>query len=142
MLESLGTQIEKDGLLDKYRQNELNDVLMEEWSSHTKNLLAALPYSLTPSQLNAVSEIIWDLKRPVPMNRLLQVLHYMRMLFFSYQIFISSLSIIYNEGLTLTKSMSSKLKISISDFRLKLLYIIILAMFLAINLQVLDKFFE
>ncbi|KAJ4974770.1 hypothetical protein NE237_007944 [Protea cynaroides] len=72
MLDALGTRIEKDVLLDKYRRNELNAVPVEEWSSLTKNLLKALPYSLTPSQLNAVSEIIWDLKQPVPMNRLLQ----------------------------------------------------------------------
>nr|XP_023910609.1 ATP-dependent DNA helicase homolog RECG, chloroplastic-like [Quercus suber] len=72
MLEGLGTKIEKDGLLDRYRKPELNSVYMEEWSSLTKKFLKALPYSLTSSQLNAVSEIIWDLKRPIPMNRLLQ----------------------------------------------------------------------
>ncbi|XP_042500414.1 ATP-dependent DNA helicase homolog RECG, chloroplastic isoform X1 [Macadamia integrifolia] len=72
ILDALGTRIEKDGLLNKYRTNELNGVLTEEWSSLTKKFLEALPYSLTPSQLNAVSEIIWDLKQPVPMNRLLQ----------------------------------------------------------------------
>ncbi|KAK1298199.1 DEAD-box ATP-dependent RNA helicase 2 [Acorus calamus] len=72
MLEALGTRIEKEGLLDKYRKHELNIVSIEDWSSLTKNLLKALPYSLTPSQLNAASEIIWDLRRPVPMNRLLQ----------------------------------------------------------------------
>lgn len=73
MLEGLGTKLEKDGLLEKYRHPELNDVLVEEWSNLTKVFLKALPYSLTPSQLKAASEIIWDLKRPVPMNRLLQV---------------------------------------------------------------------
>lgn len=72
MLEGLGTRIEKDGLLDRYRKPELNAVYMEEWSSLTKKFLKALPYSLTSSQLSAVSEIIWDLKRPIPMNRLLQ----------------------------------------------------------------------
>ncbi|KAL4612553.1 hypothetical protein ACB092_08G208600 [Castanea dentata] len=72
MLEGLGTKIEKDGLLDRYRKPELNAVYMEEWSSLTKKFLKALPYSLTSSQLNAISEIIWDLKRPIPMNRLLQ----------------------------------------------------------------------
>ncbi|KAI3714348.1 hypothetical protein L1987_72946 [Smallanthus sonchifolius] len=51
MLEGLGTRIEKDGLLDKYRNPATNAVLAEEC---------------------AVSEIIWDLKRQVPMNRLLQ----------------------------------------------------------------------
>ncbi|KAM4097339.1 hypothetical protein ACJW30_08G174000 [Castanea mollissima] len=72
MLEGLGTKIEKDSLLDRYRKPELNAVYMEEWSSLTRKFLKALPYSLTSSQLNAISEIIWDLKRPIPMNRLLQ----------------------------------------------------------------------
>ncbi|KAK7310094.1 hypothetical protein RJT34_07358 [Clitoria ternatea] len=72
MLEGLGTQIEKDGLLDKYRSPINNVVCTEEWSSLTKKVMEVLPYTLTSSQLHAVSEIIWDLKRPVPMNRLLQ----------------------------------------------------------------------
>lgn len=74
MLEGLGTQIEKDGLLDKYRKPESSAAYMEEWSSLTKKFSKTLPYTLTPSQLTAVSEIIWDLRQPVPMNRLLQVL--------------------------------------------------------------------
>lgn len=72
MLEGLGTWIEKDGLLDKYRNPKTNASLTDEWCTLTKNFLNALPYSLTSSQLTAVSEIIWDLKRQVPMNRLLQ----------------------------------------------------------------------
>lgn len=72
MLEGLGTKLEKDSLLDRYKRPELNTVFMEEWSSMTKMFMKALPYTLTSSQLHAVSEIIWDLKRPVPMNRLLQ----------------------------------------------------------------------
>ncbi|KAK8916881.1 DEAD-box ATP-dependent RNA helicase 21 [Platanthera zijinensis] len=72
MLQPLGTQIEKKDLLCKYKYNRLNVTLVEEWSTLTKSLLSALPYSLTSSQFNAISEIIWDLKRPVPMNRLLQ----------------------------------------------------------------------
>ncbi|KAK8526259.1 hypothetical protein V6N12_020737 [Hibiscus sabdariffa] len=72
MLEGLGTQIEKDGLLEKYRKPEANAAYMEEWSILTKEFLKALPYSLTSGQLSAISEIIWDLKRPIPMNRLLQ----------------------------------------------------------------------
>ncbi|XP_010430642.1 PREDICTED: ATP-dependent DNA helicase homolog RECG, chloroplastic [Camelina sativa] len=72
MLQGLGTKIEKDVLLEKFRKPVLNSVYIEEWSTLTKSFLKALPYSLTPSQLSAVSEIIWDLKRPVPMNRLLQ----------------------------------------------------------------------
>ena len=93
MLEGLGTKIEKDGLLDRYRKPELNSVYMEEWSSLTKKFLKALPYSLTSSQLNAVSEIIWDLKRPIPMNRLLQVLHSI-LLLFHYQYFCISFLIV------------------------------------------------
>ncbi|KAM5567041.1 ATP-dependent DNA helicase [Rosa sericea] len=72
MLEGLGTQIEKEGLLNKYRKPESSAAYMEDWSSLTKKFLKALPYSLTGSQLTAVSEIIWDLRQPVPMNRLLQ----------------------------------------------------------------------
>lgn len=72
MLEGLGTRIEKEQLLDKYRNHELYAVPVDEWTTLTRKLLKALPYSLTPSQQNAVSEIIYDLKRPVPMNRLLQ----------------------------------------------------------------------
>ncbi|XP_054809412.1 ATP-dependent DNA helicase homolog RECG, chloroplastic [Prosopis cineraria] len=72
MLEGVGTKLEKDVLLDKYRKPEDNSVCTEEWSLLTKKFLEALPYTLTSSQLRAVSEIIWDLKRPVPMNRLLQ----------------------------------------------------------------------
>ncbi|XP_048318194.2 ATP-dependent DNA helicase homolog RECG, chloroplastic isoform X1 [Ziziphus jujuba] len=72
MLEGLGTQIEKDGLLDKYRKPEINAAYIEGWSCLAKTFLKSLPYSLTSSQLSAVSEIIWDLRQPVPMNRLLQ----------------------------------------------------------------------
>ncbi|CAL0318460.1 unnamed protein product [Lupinus luteus] len=72
MLEGLGTQIEKDGVLDKYRRPKNNTLCTEEWSCLTKKFLETLPYTLTSSQQHAVSEIIWDLKRPVPMNRLLQ----------------------------------------------------------------------
>ncbi|XP_056696617.1 ATP-dependent DNA helicase homolog RECG, chloroplastic isoform X3 [Spinacia oleracea] len=72
LLEGLGSRIEKEGLLEKYRNIEQSSIFAEEWCNLTKSYLAALPYSLTKSQLSAVSEIIWDLKRPVPMNRLLQ----------------------------------------------------------------------
>ncbi|KAL4569427.1 hypothetical protein LXL04_025063 [Taraxacum kok-saghyz] len=72
MLEGLGTWIEKDGLLDKYRNPSTNAALTDEWCILTKKFLNSLPYQLTSSQLTAVSEIIWDLKRQVPMNRLLQ----------------------------------------------------------------------
>ena len=86
MLDGLGTQIEKDGLLDKYRRPESNAVCTEEWSYLTKKFLEALPYTLTSSQLHAVSDIIWDLKRPVPMNRLLQVLILLSLLLLYYHI--------------------------------------------------------
>ncbi|KAL3654483.1 hypothetical protein CASFOL_004164 [Castilleja foliolosa] len=72
MLEGLGTKLEKDGLLERYTKPELNTVFMEGWSSITKKFMHVLPYKLTSSQLSATSEIIWDLKQPVPMNRLLQ----------------------------------------------------------------------
>ncbi|KAK6134147.1 hypothetical protein DH2020_032097 [Rehmannia glutinosa] len=72
MLEGLGTKLEKDGLLERYTKPELNTIFMEEWSSITKKFMKVLPYTLTSSQLSATSEIILDLKRPVPMNRLLQ----------------------------------------------------------------------
>ena len=87
MLEGLRTQIEKDKLLDKYRKPELNVVFAEDWCNLTKQFLGALPYSLTRSQLNAASEIIWDLKRQIPMYRLLQVLIYIFTKFSSFSYF-------------------------------------------------------
>ncbi|CAH9136624.1 unnamed protein product [Cuscuta epithymum] len=72
MLQGLGTKLEKDRLLDKCRGAEPNMIDVEEWSTLTQKVMKSLPYSLTSSQLAAISEIIWDLKQPVPMNRLLQ----------------------------------------------------------------------
>ncbi|CAD6249758.1 unnamed protein product [Miscanthus lutarioriparius] len=72
MLEAVGMRVEKEELLYKCKNHELNTVGVDDWSPLTKKLLRALPYSLTQSQMNAVKEIIWDLRRPVPMNRLLQ----------------------------------------------------------------------
>ncbi|KAK6922201.1 ATP-dependent DNA helicase RecG, domain 3, C-terminal [Dillenia turbinata] len=72
MLSGLGSQIEKEGLLDKYRKPNLNEAYIDEWSIFTRKFLKALPYELTCGQLRAISEIIWDLKQPIPMNRLLQ----------------------------------------------------------------------
>ncbi|KAH0869429.1 hypothetical protein HID58_076451 [Brassica napus] len=72
MLQGLGTKLEKDVLLEKFKNPVLNSVYIEDWSALSKSFVKALPYSLTPSQLSAASEIIWDLKRPIPMNRLLQ----------------------------------------------------------------------
>lgn len=74
MLDSLGTWDDRNDFLLKYRNQRINAVPREEWSTVTKKFVEVLPFSLTSSQLNAVSEIIWDLRRPVPMNRLLQVL--------------------------------------------------------------------
>jgi hypothetical protein len=74
MLEAVGTRVEKEELLSKCENHELNAVGVEQWSPLAKKLLKALPYTLTASQLDAVKEIIWDLRRPVPMNRLLQVI--------------------------------------------------------------------
>jgi hypothetical protein len=74
MLEAVGTRVEKEALLFKCENHELNAVGVDLWSPLAKKLLKALPYSLTASQLDAVKEIIWDLRRPVPMNRLLQVI--------------------------------------------------------------------
>lgn len=74
MLQGLGTKLEKDVLLEKFKNPVLNSVYIEDWSTLSKSFVKTLPYSLTPSQLSAASEIIWDLKRPIPMNRLLQVL--------------------------------------------------------------------
>ncbi|CAN1138264.1 ATP-dependent DNA helicase homolog RECG, chloroplastic [Linum perenne] len=72
MLEGLGTRIEKDGLLDKHINPKFDVVPIEQWSNLAKEFSKIVPYALTPSQLTAVSEIIWDLSKPVPMNRLLQ----------------------------------------------------------------------
>ncbi|CAM6117734.1 unnamed protein product [Calypogeia fissa] len=45
---------------------------MNQWSPLTLKLLKTLPYSLTNSQMKAAGEVIWDLRRPIPMSRLLQ----------------------------------------------------------------------
>ncbi|KAI5061965.1 hypothetical protein GOP47_0022504 [Adiantum capillus-veneris] len=45
---------------------------VEKWAPLTSKMLDCLPFKLTDSQLKSVSEIIWDLQRPVPMRRLLQ----------------------------------------------------------------------
>nr|GMD72459.1 ATP-dependent DNA helicase homolog RECG, chloroplastic isoform X1 [Ipomoea batatas] len=72
MLQGLNTKLEKDALLNKCRKPELNTVDIDDWSFLSRKFLETLPYTLTSSQLVAISEIMWDLKRPVPMNRLLQ----------------------------------------------------------------------
>lgn len=73
MLEAIGTKLEREELLAKYRNHEISEVYISDWAPLTRSLLKSLPYSLTSSQLTALSEIILDLKRPIPMNRLLQV---------------------------------------------------------------------
>lgn len=76
MLQGLNTKLEKDALLNKCRKPELNTVDIDDWSFLSRKFLETLPYTLTSSQLVAISEIMWDLKRPVPMNRLLQVFNF------------------------------------------------------------------
>lgn len=48
-------------------------VPQEEWSPLCQEMLRALPYKLTGSQERACAEIVGDLRRKVPMSRLLQV---------------------------------------------------------------------
>lgn len=95
MLEAVGSWVEKEELLYKCKNHELNTVAVDDWSPVTKKLLKALPYSLTPSQLNAVKEIIWDLRRPVPMNRLLQVSICVHLSYFVNQTFHCRFTCIY-----------------------------------------------
>ena len=52
---------------------ENGDLEMDKWSPLTLKLVNSLPYTLTNSQKKVASEIMWDLQRPVPMSRLLQV---------------------------------------------------------------------
>lgn len=82
MLEAIGTKSEREELLIMYRNHKISEVTISEWAPLTRSLLKALPYSLTNSQLTALSEIILDLKKQIPMNRLLQVYPYM----FKYQV--------------------------------------------------------
>jgi ATP-dependent DNA helicase RecG len=76
MLEAIGTKQEREELLARYRNHEIGEISIDsihDWAPLTRSLLKSLPYSLTTSQLTALSEIILDLRRPIPMNRLLQV---------------------------------------------------------------------
>ncbi|KAF3792525.1 ATP-dependent DNA helicase-like protein, partial [Nymphaea thermarum] len=72
MYGALVTPTEKAIFLDKFRDNLSCSLSVEEFSSFTKEIIKSLPYTLTQSQVIAASEIISDLRRPVPMNRLLQ----------------------------------------------------------------------
>ncbi|TYK29006.1 ATP-dependent DNA helicase-like protein RECG [Cucumis melo var. makuwa] len=58
MLERLGTRIEKDCLLDKYRQPHLNAAYMKDWACLTQKFLKALPYSLTANLLKAQQRMV------------------------------------------------------------------------------------
>jgi RecG-like helicase len=68
------THLAAAGLDDSSTHNEVGTLPMEKWAPLTLKMLESLSYKLTDSQLKSVSEIMWDLQRPVPMRRLLQVL--------------------------------------------------------------------
>lgn len=76
----LGLLLQRQQIADKYLGDagpsivgECGTLDMEQWSPLTLKLVNSLPYTLTNSQKKAASEIMWDLQRPVPMSRLLQV---------------------------------------------------------------------
>ncbi|KAH9304238.1 hypothetical protein KI387_008642, partial [Taxus chinensis] len=64
--------IKNDNLAKTSIGLEVGSLGIDKWSQLTSKALRSLPFSLTNAQLRAASEIIWDLRRPVPMNRLLQ----------------------------------------------------------------------
>lgn len=78
----LGLLLQKQELVDSHlaaaglegsaAQAEVGTLPIEKWAPLTLRMLECLPYKLTDSQLKSVSEIMWDLQRPVPMRRLLQ----------------------------------------------------------------------
>ena len=68
------THLAAAGVEDPSIHNEVGTLPMEKWAPLTLKMLESLSYKLTHSQLKSVSEIMWDLQRPVPMRRLLQVL--------------------------------------------------------------------
>lgn len=69
--EVAGAYIKTGGLPDNSTGLEVGTVGVDKWSPLTLKVLKSLPFALTSSQLKAASEIIWDLRRPVPMSRLL-----------------------------------------------------------------------
>ena len=76
----LGMLLQRQELADRYLGKlgisqvvENGDLEMDKWSPLTLKLVNSLPYTLTNSQKKVASEIMWDLQRPVPMSRLLQV---------------------------------------------------------------------
>ncbi|KAJ7522453.1 hypothetical protein O6H91_18G011400 [Diphasiastrum complanatum] len=65
--------LEAVGLPSSYMvEREYGLVTMDKWSPLTQKLVESLPYKLTECQIKVISEIICDLQKPVPMNRLLQ----------------------------------------------------------------------
>lgn len=80
MFVQLGLLLQRQQLANKYLGDfkpslvgEDGTLDMERWSPLTLKLVKSLPYTLTNAQKKAASEIMWDLQRPVPMSRLLQV---------------------------------------------------------------------
>ncbi|XP_057827668.2 ATP-dependent DNA helicase homolog RECG, chloroplastic isoform X2 [Cryptomeria japonica] len=72
MHEVVNMYTKNNGLAENSIGLEVGSLGIDNWSQLTLKLLRSLPFSLTNSQLKVTSEIIWDLRRPVPMNRLLQ----------------------------------------------------------------------
>ncbi|KAH9323875.1 hypothetical protein KI387_018514, partial [Taxus chinensis] len=78
----LGLLFQRHELVNMYTKNnslaensiglKAGSLDVDKWSPLTLIVLRSLPFTLTSSQLKAASEIIWDLRRPMPMNRLLQ----------------------------------------------------------------------
>lgn len=73
----LNKQLSEDNHLKKLGLNP--DIVLapgslpvEKWCELSLKLLTSLPYKLTGSQANAASEIMFDLRKPIPMSRLLQ----------------------------------------------------------------------
>lgn len=67
----VGTYIKTGGLPESSTGLEVGSIGVDKWSQLTLKVLKSLPFALTSAQLKAASEIIWDLRRPVPMSRLL-----------------------------------------------------------------------
>lgn len=65
------TYIKTGGLCKKSTGLEVGSIGVDKWSQLTLKVFKSLPFALTSTQLKAASEIIWDLRRAVPMSRLL-----------------------------------------------------------------------
>ncbi|KAL3693006.1 hypothetical protein R1sor_006657 [Riccia sorocarpa] len=70
--ELAGKYLAAAGMGDPALVSKSGILSMENWSPLTLKFVKSLPYTLTESQIKAAGEIMWDLQRPVPMNRLLQ----------------------------------------------------------------------